>query len=79
VNVVYLVMAAIAVVSIVAAAMIVLVRRDRRRMAASPEAQRIEAAATRSFRDARRQAHVYEHFSDASGSISALRDRDSRS
>ncbi|MFF3406455.1 hypothetical protein ACFYW8_09615 [Streptomyces sp. NPDC002742] len=76
---VYLVMTAIAVVCIVAAAAVVLVRRDRRRMAASPEARRIETAATRGLRDARRQAHAYEHFSDASGSISALRDRDSRS
>ena len=76
---VYLAMTAVALVSIVATAVTVLVRRDRRRMAAaSPEAQRIEAAATRDFRDARRQAHGYEHFSDASGGISALRDRDSR-
>ena len=75
---VYLAMTALALVSVVATAMTVLVRRDRRRTAASPEARRIEAAATRDFRDARRQAHGYQHFSDASGSVSALRDRDSR-
>ncbi|MEU6366228.1 hypothetical protein ABZ876_10810 [Streptomyces sp. NPDC046931] len=76
---VYLVLTALTLASIVAAAMVVLVRRERRRMVSSPEAQQIEAAATRAFRDARRRAHAYEHFSDASGSISALRDRDSRS
>ncbi|MGW7241585.1 hypothetical protein [Streptomyces sp. NPDC054804] len=65
--------------SIVAAAVITLVRRDRRRMAAGPEAQRIEAAATRTFRDARRQAHTYEHFGDAGSGINALRNRDCRS
>ncbi|MDV9171118.1 hypothetical protein R6V09_13395 [Streptomyces sp. W16] len=75
---VYLAITALALVSVVAAAVTVLVRRDRRRMAAGPEARRIEAAATRDFRDARSQAHGYEHFSDASGGISALRDRDSR-
>ncbi|MGW9030877.1 hypothetical protein ACWGQ5_43830 [Streptomyces sp. NPDC055722] len=76
---VYLVLTAVALASIVAAAMIALVRRERRRTISSSEGQQIEAAATRAFRDARRQAHAYEHFSDASGSISALRDRDSRS
>ncbi|MEW1774579.1 hypothetical protein [Streptomyces sp. NPDC086777] len=76
---VYLVLTAFALASIVAAALIVLVRRDRRRMVSSPDGQQIEATATRAFRDARRQAHAYEHFSDASGSVSALRDRDSRS
>ena len=75
---VYLAMTALALVSVVATAMTVLVRRDQRRTAASPQARRIEAAATRDFRDARRQAHGYQHFSDASGSVGALRDRDSR-
>lgn len=73
----YLVLTVLAFASIVAAAMIVLVRRERRRMISSPDGQQIEATATRAFRDARRQAHAYKHFSDASGSISALRDRDS--
>ena len=75
---VYLAMTASALVSVVATALVVLVRRDRRRQATGPDAGRIEAAATREFRDARRQAHGYQHFSDAGGSISALRDRDSR-
>ncbi|MDQ0990682.1 hypothetical protein [Streptomyces sp. V3I7] len=75
-SMVYLVLTALAVISIVAAAATVLIRRDRRRMDSSPEAQRIEAAATRGIRDARRQAHAYQHFNDASG-VSALRDRDS--
>ncbi|MEU1600158.1 hypothetical protein ABZ468_47225 [Streptomyces sp. NPDC005708] len=75
---VYLVLAASAVGAVVAAAMIVLVRRERRRSVSSPEARRIEAAATRGLRDARRQAHAYQHFSDSSG-VSALRDRDARS
>ncbi|MGW1157384.1 hypothetical protein ACWD5Q_14745 [Streptomyces sp. NPDC002513] len=74
-----LVLTGLALASVVAAATIVLVRRERRRMVPSPDGQHIEAAATRAFRDARRQAHAYEHFSDAGGSISALRDRDSRS
>lgn len=75
---VYLMLAALVVVSIVAASAVVLVRREQRRMAPSPEAQRIEAAATRGIRDARRQAHAYHHFNDAGG-VSALRDRDSLS
>ncbi|MDQ0947169.1 hypothetical protein QFZ24_001092 [Streptomyces phaeochromogenes] len=75
---VYLVLAATAVASIVAAAMTVLVRRRRRRPDSGSEAQRIEAAATRGVRDARRQAHAHQHFNDVGG-ISALRDRDSHS
>ncbi|WP_416986055.1 hypothetical protein [Streptomyces sp. T028] len=39
----------------------VLVRRDRRRMAASVESLRIETAATRGLRDARRRAHAYQN------------------
>jgi hypothetical protein len=76
---VYMVLTALVLASIVAAAMVVLVRRERRRMVSSPEGQQIEAAATKAFRDARQQARADEHFSDASGGISALRDRDSRS
>ncbi|MCF2131677.1 hypothetical protein L1I79_35410 [Strepomyces sp. STD 3.1] len=71
-----LVLTAIAITSIVAAAVTVLIRRDRRRMDSNPEAQLIEAAATRGVRDARRQAHAHQHFNDAGG-ISAMRDRDS--
>ncbi|MEU8984750.1 hypothetical protein [Streptomyces sp. NPDC048309] len=74
---VYVVMAAAAVVSILAIAMAVLARRERRRMSSSPEAHRIEARATWGLRDARRLAHAYHHFADANG-ISAMRDRDSR-
>ncbi|GHJ36801.1 hypothetical protein [Streptomyces sp. TS71-3] len=75
---VYLVLAAVAAVSVLAAALTVLVRRERRRMDSSPEALRIEAAARRGLRDARRLAHARQHFNDAGG-VSALRDRDSRS
>ncbi|MGX1910019.1 hypothetical protein ACWIID_14300 [Streptomyces phaeochromogenes] len=75
---VYLVLAATAVLSIAAAAVIVLVGRQRRRMESGSEARRIEAAATRGVRDARRQAHAQQHFNDAGG-FSALRDRDSLS
>ncbi|MGW3420109.1 hypothetical protein [Streptomyces phaeochromogenes] len=75
---VYLVLAATAVVSIVAAAVTVLVGRQRRRMDFGPDALRIEAAATRGVRDARRQAHAQQHFNDAGG-FGAPRDRDSLS
>ncbi|WP_159056475.1 hypothetical protein [Streptomyces yokosukanensis] len=63
------------VVSLLAVPMIVLVRRERRRMPLNPEAHRIEAAATRGLRDARGQAHAYQHFADVNG-VSALRNRD---
>ncbi|MGA6227305.1 hypothetical protein ACPESV_44060 [Streptomyces umbrinus] len=75
---VYLVLAATAVLSIVTAAVTVLVGRQRRRTDSGPEARRIEAAATRGVRDARRQAHAQQYFNDAGG-LGALRDRDSRS
>ncbi|MCW8103248.1 hypothetical protein [Streptomyces tauricus] len=71
---VYLLLAVTAVVSIGVAA--VLVRRQRRRVGSSSEAQRIEAAATSGIRDARRQAHAHQHFNDGGG-LSAVRDRDS--
>jgi Tfp pilus assembly protein FimT len=74
----YMIAALLAVVAMLAVPMTVLVRRERRRMPLNPEAHRIEAAATRGFRGARRQAHAYQHFSDLNG-VSALRDRDSRS
>ncbi|MEU5302828.1 hypothetical protein ACH4YO_18165 [Streptomyces noursei] len=67
-----------AVVAVLAIPMTVLARRERRRIPLNPDAQRIEAAATRGLRDARRQAHAYHHFADTNG-VSALRDRDSRS
>jgi Tfp pilus assembly protein PilX len=74
----YVVVTVAVVVSIVAVAMTVLVRRERRRVPLNPEVHRIEAAATRGLRDARRQAHAAQHFADGSG-VSALWDRDSRS
>lgn len=74
----YMIAALLAVVAMLAVPMTVLVRRERRRMPVNPEAHRIEAAATRGFRGARRQAHAYQYFSDLNG-VSALRDRDSRS
>jgi LPXTG-motif cell wall-anchored protein len=64
--------------AVLGAAITVLVRRERRRMPLGADTHRIEAAATRGFRDARRQAHAYHHFADSTG-VSALRDRDSRS
>ncbi|MEU9900439.1 hypothetical protein AB0H69_42300 [Streptomyces phaeochromogenes] len=75
---VYLVLAATAVVSILTAAVTVLVGRQRRRMHSRPEARRIESAATRGVRDARRQAHAQQYFKNAGG-LAALRDRDSHS
>ncbi|MDQ1023331.1 hypothetical protein QF035_000913 [Streptomyces umbrinus] len=69
---VYPVLAATAVVSIVTAAVTVLVGRQRRRMDSGPEARQIEAAATSGVRDARRQAHAHQHFNVAGG-ISSLR------
>jgi hypothetical protein len=74
----YVVAALAAVASSLAVAITVLVRRERRRMPLNPEAHRIEAAATRGLRDARRQAHARQYFADVNG-VSALRDRDSRS
>jgi hypothetical protein len=72
---VFLMVAGSAVIFIVAPAVIVLVRRERRRMDSSPEALQIEAGATRAHRNARRQAQAYQHFNDGSG-VRALRDRD---
>ncbi|MFE7032961.1 hypothetical protein ACFU9Y_21845 [Streptomyces sp. NPDC057621] len=74
---VYLLLAATAVVSIGTAAVTVLVRRQRHRTDSSAEGWRIEATATNGMRDARRQAQAYQYFNDGGG-ISALRDRDSR-
>lgn len=46
---------------IIAASTAVLIRRDRRRMESSAEAMRIESAATRGVRDARRRARGYHN------------------
>lgn len=75
---VYLVLAATAVVSILTAAVTVLVGRQKRRTDSGPEARRLEAAATRGVRDALRQAHAQQYFNHAGG-LAALRDRDSQS
>jgi hypothetical protein len=75
---IFLVVLATALVLIPTAGIAVLIRRERRRLGTSLEARRIESAATRGIRDARRQAHAYQHFNDAGG-ISSLRDRDSNS
>ncbi|RZU28820.1 hypothetical protein EV284_6155 [Streptomyces sp. BK022] len=70
-----MVVASAGVALVLAWSVTVLVRRDRRRSPGSPEALRIEAAATRGLRDARRRAHAFHHFGDIDG-VSALRDRD---
>ncbi|MGQ4328742.1 MULTISPECIES: hypothetical protein [Streptomyces] len=73
----YMAMAATALLLVLAASIAVLLRRERRRTVSSPEARRIEAAATQGIRDARRQAHARRHF-NGTGTIGGLRDRDSR-
>lgn len=73
----YLILTVAAVVSVGAASTVVLVGRRKRRFDSGPEAQRIEAAATKGMRDARRRAHASQYFNDGGG-ISALRDRDPR-
>ncbi|WP_331733435.1 hypothetical protein OHU34_44380 (plasmid) [Streptomyces sp. NBC_00080] len=73
----YMAMVATALLLVLAASISVLLRRERRRMGSSPEARRIEAAATQGIRDARRQAHARRHF-NGTGTIGGLRDRDSR-
>ncbi|MEU6818937.1 hypothetical protein [Streptomyces sp. NPDC046860] len=70
-----MVLALLGVVLVLAWSVTVLVRRDRRRSPSGPEARRIEAAATRGLRDARRRAHTLHRFNDVDG-VSALRDRD---
>jgi len=74
----YVLAAVAAVASVLGVAMTVLVRRKRRQMPLDPEGRRIEGAANRGLREARRTAHAYQHFADGNG-VSALRDRDSRS
>ncbi|MGW0565981.1 hypothetical protein [Streptomyces tauricus] len=58
-------------------AMGVLVVRRRRHFGMSAEAHRIELAATRGMRDARRHARSLHHIGGAAG-ISRLHGRDSR-
>ncbi|TLS44034.1 hypothetical protein FE633_22355 [Streptomyces montanus] len=53
----------------------VLVRRERRRLGTSAEAHRIESAATRGIRDARRRARALHH-TGGSGGISRMDVRD---
>ncbi|MDF3299279.1 hypothetical protein [Streptomyces tropicalis] len=73
----YMIAALGGLASVLAAAVTVLVRRERRRMPFDPEAGRIEAATRRRLRDARRQAHAYHHFADVDG-VGSLRNRDAR-
>ncbi|MFJ4791079.1 hypothetical protein [Streptomyces sp. NPDC088794] len=63
----------IALAVLMAWAIGVLVRRERRRPENSAEAQRIEAVATRSIRDTRRRARALHHIGGAAG-ISRLDD-----
>ncbi|MFJ8108604.1 hypothetical protein [Streptomyces sp. NPDC096132] len=71
--------AAFAVLTLVlAAAVTVLVRRDRRRFPAGPDSARIEADATRGLREGRRKAHLSDRFA-VGGVLGALRDRDDNS
>jgi len=72
----YVFIAALVVVSLMAAAVIELARRERRRTTPSPETQRIEAAAAQGLRDAHRQAYAYQQFGNPR-SVRALRNRNS--
>ncbi|POX47345.1 hypothetical protein C3488_23685 [Streptomyces sp. Ru72] len=58
----YLVQTALAVGSVVAAVTIMLIRRDRRRTVASPQARLMEAAATRGAGSVGGQARAYTRF-----------------
>jgi hypothetical protein len=73
---VFVVIIGAALAALVAWATGVLVRRERRRLGTSAEAHRIESAATRGVRDARRHARSLHHNGGAGG-ISRLDDRDS--
>ncbi|MFG3258772.1 hypothetical protein [Streptomyces sp. NPDC048172] len=66
-----------AVALVIALAVTVLARRERRRArtGAAPGARRIEAAATRGMRDARLTARAYRSHGSAAG-VSGLRGRD---
>jgi hypothetical protein len=65
-----------ALIVIAGSAVAVLVRRDRRRSAASAEGHRIERVATRGALEARRDTRMVREWSGASV-ISSVRDRDS--
>jgi hypothetical protein len=67
----------VALVAIVAWAVGVLVRRERRRFEAGTDTHRIEAAATRGVRDTRRRARAVHHIGGAAG-IGRVDDRDTR-
>ncbi|MFD5079090.1 hypothetical protein [Streptomyces sp. NPDC058371] len=60
---------------VVVRAVVLLVRRDRRRFSQGHDSARIEAYATRGIREARRKAHAYDRFAGSAG-VGALRDRD---
>jgi hypothetical protein len=66
----------VALIVVVGSAVAVLVRRDRRRHGVSADGQRIERAATRGMREARRDTRVVREWSGASV-IRSVRDRDS--
>ncbi|MER5431672.1 hypothetical protein [Streptomyces sp. NPDC002588] len=65
-------------VVVLAAAVTVLVRRDRRRFSGGPDSARVEAEATRGLREARGRVRLSNRFV-APGTLGALRDRDDRS
>jgi hypothetical protein len=56
-------------------AVVLLVRRDRRRFLQGHDSARIEAKATLGVREGRRRAHAYDRFAGSAG-VGALRDRD---
>ncbi|MEU6379304.1 hypothetical protein [Streptomyces sp. NPDC046909] len=64
-----------ALAALVAWAIGVLVRRERRRLGTSAEGHRIESAATRRIRDTRRYARVLHHIGGGAG-IGRIDDRD---
>lgn len=65
----------VGLIMIVGAAVAVLTRRERRRFAGGTDTHRIEYAATRGAREARRDTRVVREWSTAS-LVGALRDRD---
>ncbi|WP_189841198.1 hypothetical protein [Streptomyces umbrinus] len=74
---VLVVITGVAMVMLVTWATGVLVQRERQRLGTSAEAHRIESAATRGIRDARRHARSLHHIGGAGG-ISRLPDHDPR-
>jgi hypothetical protein len=65
--VVIAVIVGVALLGLVAWATGVLVRRDRRRIGTGADAHRIESAATRGLRDARRRARALHHIGGSGG------------